>query len=131
MSVREINVVTGEEILRDYTKEEVLATAVAQDALVLSARSDMRLSFAQLLIGLVTEGWIAEAEGDAWLTGTLPSPVVGLISTLPVEQQFPAKARALRPSEVNRSDALVVALGTAQGKTAEELDTFFRTYAQV
>jgi hypothetical protein len=91
----------------------------------------MKLSFAQLLIGLVTEGWITEAEGEAWLAGTLPAPVLDVIATLPAEQQFPAKARALRPSEVVRSDALVVALGTAQGKTDEELDTFFTTYAQV
>lgn len=87
------------------------------------------ISFAQLLIGLVTEGWISEAEGEAWLVGTLPTPVLALISTLPTEQQFAAKARAIRPSEVMRTDALVVSLGAAQGKTPEELDQFFGTYS--
>jgi hypothetical protein len=89
------------------------------------------ISFAQLLIGLVSEQWITEAEGEAWLAGTLPAPVLALIATLPAEQQFPAKARAIRPSEVLRADPLVNLLGVAQGKTGEDLDQFFRTYAQV
>jgi hypothetical protein len=89
------------------------------------------ISFAQLLIGLVSEQWITEAEGEAWLAGTLPAPVLGLIATLPADQQFPAKARALRPSEVLRNDPLVNGMGQAAGKTPEEIDDFFRTYAQV
>lgn len=94
-------------------------------------RTDMRLSFPQLLIGLVTEKWITEAEGDAWVDGTLPAAVSGLISTLPSEMQFAARVRAKRPSEVLRDDPLVNALGAAQKKTPEELDAFFRTYAAV
>lgn len=91
----------------------------------------MRLTFAQLLIGLVAEGWITEAEGDGWLAGTLPAPVLGLISTLPAEQRFAAKARAIRPSEVIRHDPLVEMLGAGQDKTPAELDIFFATYSQV
>jgi hypothetical protein len=89
------------------------------------------LSFAQLMIGLVSEGWITTAEGEAWLTGTLPAPVLALIGTLPAGQQFAAKARALRPTIVERTDPLVSALGAAQGKTPEQLDDFFRTYAAI
>jgi hypothetical protein len=89
------------------------------------------LSFAQLMIGLVSEGWITTAEGEAWLTGTLPAPVLALIATLPDAQQFPAKARALRPTIVERTDPLVNALGAAQGKTPEQLDDFFQTYAAI
>lgn len=89
------------------------------------------LSFAQLLIGLVTEGWITEAEGEGWLVGTLPDPVLLVISMLPTNQQFAAKARASRPSDVERADPLVAALATAEGKTSEEIDTFFITYAAV
>jgi hypothetical protein len=92
-------------------------------------RASMSLSFAQLLIGLVTEGWISQAAGEAWLAGTLPAQVTAILSTLPVEQQFAAKARALRPSVVQRMDPLVAALGFATGKTAEQLDTFFMTYS--
>jgi hypothetical protein len=89
------------------------------------------LSFAQLMIGLVSEGWITTAEGEAWLTGTLPAPVLTLIGTLPAGQQFAAKARALRPTIVERTDPLVSALGAAQGKSPEQLDDFFRTYAAI
>jgi hypothetical protein len=89
------------------------------------------ITFAQLLIGLVTETWITEAEGTAWLQGVLPAAVETLITSLPQEQQFIARARASRPSEVLRDDPLVVALGAAQGKTEEELDDFFITYSGV
>lgn len=89
------------------------------------------LSFAQLLIGLVAEGWITEADGEGWLTGTLPAAVTAVIDTLPQDQRFAAKASALRPSEVLRADPLVSALGMAAGKTEEELDAFFRAYAGV
>lgn len=89
------------------------------------------LSFAQLLIGLVSEGWITQAEGEAWLTGTLPAPVLALIATLPAAQQFAAKARALRPSIIGRNEPLVIMLGAAQDKTEAQLDTFFQTYAAI
>jgi hypothetical protein len=89
------------------------------------------ISFAQLLIGLVTEQWITEAEGEGWLAGTLPMAVLLVIDSLPTGARFAAKARAIRPSEVLRSDPLVAAMGTAAGKTEAEIDTFFRTYAGV
>jgi hypothetical protein len=94
-------------------------------------RSAMHLSFPQLLIGLVTEAWITEAEGDAWLTGTLPAAVDALIATLPVGIRFAARARAIRPSEVVRTDTIVLALADAQDKSPEEMDAFFTTYAAV
>lgn len=86
-----------------------------------------QITFAQLMIGLVTEGWITEDEGDAWLTGTPPAPVLALIAQLPPAARFAARARALRPSIVMLSDPLVQALGAMQGKTAE-LPQFFNTY---
>ena len=110
------------------TPEELLAAEAEE---LEFERSRMQITFAQMLIGLVTEQWITEAEGEAWLTGTLPAAVLALISTLPSGQQFAAKARAIKPSVVLRSDPLVAALGAAQGKTPEQMDVFFRTYAQV
>ncbi len=95
-------------------------------------RGEMKLSFAQLLIGLVTEQWITAAEGRAWRDRTaLPPAVAGLIATLPPEQQFAAETRAMAFTEALRLDPLVEALGAAEGKTPEELDTFFSTYANV
>jgi hypothetical protein len=83
------------------------------------------ISFAQLLIGSVTDGWITEAEAEAWIAGTLPAAILTLIATLPVEQRFAVKARALRPSIIVRADPLVNAFGQAQGKTPAEIDAFF------
>ncbi|MDK3075152.1 hypothetical protein QO034_18855 [Sedimentitalea sp. JM2-8] len=97
-----------------------------------TVRVQMRLTFSQLLIGLVTEGWITEAEGDAWLTGNaLPASAVALVGTLPAPAQFAARARMLRMSEAVRMDPLVVALAAAEGKTDAEIDTFFTTYSGV
>lgn len=102
-----------------------------QVAALEASRAALSLTFAQLLIGLVTETWITEAEGEAWLTGTLPFAVLTVIDSLPANQRFAAKARAMRPSEVLRNDPLVAAMGAAAGKTAAEIDAFFTTYAQV
>ena len=120
-----VNVQTGETQVLDLTPEEIAALPAHQPAPV------PNLSFAQLLIGLVTEAWISEAEGNAWLAGTLPNAVLTVIDSLPAGQRFAAKARALRPSEVLRSDPLVAAMGAAAGKTSAEVDTFFQTYATV
>jgi hypothetical protein len=89
------------------------------------------LSFSQLLIGLVTESWITEAEGEGWLVGILPDPVLAVIAMLPADHRFAAKARAIRPSMIVRADPLVGAMAAAEGKTAEEIDAFFVTYSTV
>lgn len=120
-----VNIQTGEQQVINLTPEEVADLPEPQPVPV------PNLTFPQLLIGLVTEQWITEVEGEAWLAGTLPSAVLEVINTLPVEQRFIAKARAIRPSEVLRSDPLVQALGVAENKTPAELDTFFQTYAGV
>ena len=108
-----------------------LAVAINQVPLPAPPPRIPNLTFAQLMIGLVAEGWITEAEGGAWLVGTLPDPVLLVISMLPPEQQFAAKARAIRPSEIIRNDPLVAALATAEGKTSAEIDDFFLTYSGV
>jgi hypothetical protein len=110
---------------------DVFTEPVIEEPDISIDRQALTLSFAQLLIGLVTESWITQIEGEQWLVGTLPAPVLYLISTLPSEQQFAAKARAIRPSEVLRLDPLVQALAVANNKTEEELDDFFITYAAV
>jgi len=98
----------------------------------LQKRLQLELTFAQLLIGLVAEGWISEAEGEAWLMDNqLPMQVLAVIEQLPASQQFGAKARALRPSIIPRLDPLVEALAQFENKTPEELDEFFETYSKV
>ena len=88
------------------------------------------LSFVQTLTGLVTEGFITEAEGDGWLTGTLPTAVVGLVNTLPANQRFAARARATAFSQALRTDPLLLGLADARNPkvTPAELDAFFIKY---
>lgn len=114
----------------EWTYDSSLETEL-HSALLLIERSKMRLSFAQLLIGLVTEQWISEAEGEAWLSGVLPFAVLTVIDNLPAEQRFAAKARALRPAEISRNDSLVNAMAIAAGKSDDDIDNFFRTYSGV
>jgi hypothetical protein len=124
-----VDVNTGTVTTRALTPEEI--AELPPPPSLEEQRSRMKLTFAQLLIGLVTEEWITEAEGTTWLQGTVPATVNALIQSLPVEQRFTALARAVRPSEVLRLDSLVIAMGSAEGKTATELDDFFRTYSVV
>lgn len=90
-----------------------------------------KLSFAQLLIGLVTEGWITESEGDAWLGRVLPPPVVQLIAAMNPSERFAASARSLDPSVVLRDYPLLNSLAVAQNKSSADLDRFFVTYGSV
>lgn len=90
-------------------------------------RQTTEISFAQLIGGLVTEGWITKAEGQAWLRGTLPAPVETLIAELPEAAQIFAEGRAIRPSVVLLNDPLVQQLAAIRDKSAE-LPRFFNTY---
>lgn len=92
---------------------------------------DRELTFSQLMIGLVTEGWLAETDGEQWLEGKLPVQVLQVVNTLPAQTRFAAKAKAIRPTIIVRSDPLVNALALSQGKTAEEIDEFFDKYSTV
>lgn len=90
------------------------------------------ISFSQLLIGLVSEGWITEEEGRAWRDRTgLPAAVQAVIAKLPQSHRFAAETRALAPSEVLRADSLVAAIGAEAKKSPEDLDQFFRIYSTV
>lgn len=119
------------DVLGDFPVGAVTVDPGPKPLTIEEQRALMRLTFAQLLIGLVEETWITEAEGDQWLQGTLPNSVLTVINTLPLSQQFAAKARALVPSIVDRMDPLVIALGASESKTDAEMDTFFTTYSGV
>jgi len=90
-----------------------------------------QLTFYQLLIGLVSEGWITEVEGEGWLTGNLPQSVLKAILDLPQEQQFTAKVHSIRPAVVSRNDIIVQALSEAKGKSNFEVDDFFINYEKI
>lgn len=117
---------------RDYSLVEVPPPPAPTPEEVLQAeRAGMQLSFAQMIIGLVAEQWITQADGEGWLAGILPPTVIATIHLLPQAHQFAAKAKATRPSYVARLDPLVEMMALAQKRTPAEIDAFFRTYATV
>lgn len=119
---------------KDYSlvaKAPVVPVTPSPQEVLAMRRQQMVLTFAQLLIGLVTEGWITDVEGRAWLKGDPPDAVNQLIESLPQPQRFAAYARAVAPSVVERLDPLVVALGQLTYKSEEEIDLFFETYSVV
>lgn len=103
------------------------APIVEQD----SSTVELKMSFAQLLIGLVSEAFITEQEAELWLQGQLPQPVLETIDTLPLASRFAAKVKATRPSEVLRADPIVWAMADSKGMTPEQLDQFFINYSAV
>jgi len=126
-------IVNGQRV--EMTEAEVAefeASRAVDPAEVLAAwRATATISFPQLLIGLVAEGWITEAEGLAWNAKVLPAAVTAVIASLPQGMQFAATTRALNPSIVERSNPLVSAIGAAASKSEADLDLFFQTYAAV
>lgn len=101
-------------------------------------RAQMRLSFAQFLMGLVEQGWISTAEHGAWLSGSgLPAAVAAALATIPetapdgTMPRLRAQTRALRPSVVERGNDLLALMAHLRGATPEQLDDFFRVYAAV
>lgn len=118
------------EVMADKVRAYGRAVPMSEEEIAAREAAKPRLSFAQMLSGLVTLGWITEADGELWLSGTLPQVVLDVIATLPQEARFPAKAKAVRPSEVVRDDPLVSMLGQAQGKTEADIDAFFAFAAQ-
>lgn len=98
------------------TPEQVLTTMPA-------------VSHAQIIAALILSQIITEAEGVAWITGTLPAAVEAMIAALPADQRVIARLRAIRPSSVVPTDPLVAALAAAQGHDTADLIVLFETAA--
>ena len=121
---------------RVVSKSYVLENGVAvervelEDVPVAVPRS---VPFNKLVVGLVEDGWLTQAEGEAWLDGSLPTPVIGAIEAMSADQQFRARAKAKAMQEAERNDALLFAAAKAKmpKATDEEIhaildDSFIR-----
>lgn len=87
------------------------------------------VSHAQIIAALIGSDILTEAEGVAWITGTLPASVEAMLAALPAEQRTIARLRAIRPSSVVPTDPLVAALAAAEGKSVEDLIVIFTAAA--
>lgn len=83
------------------------------------------VSHAQIVAALISKGVITEAEGVAWISGTLPAAVEAMIAQLPEEQQIIARLRAIRPTYVSPTDPMVGRLAILNGNTLRELIGIF------
>lgn len=125
-------------VVTAMTAEEAAAFHKEQSTTSIPLPVPQVLSFAQFVVGLTEQGWITPQEGTNWLTATsLPAAVEAAINALPATAEdgsmprLRARARALRPSEVVRSNPLLLMMAAQRGATAEDLDTFFRVYAAI
>lgn len=121
----EVNVLTGEQTVIPLTPEEIAAIPPAPPPIT------PRISFAQLLIGLVNRGWITEQEGLEWLSGTPPSRINTVINGLPEELRFKATARTLRPTDIDPDDFLVNMLVMQQELSPQQKHEFFVECSQL
>jgi hypothetical protein len=72
------------------------------------------------------EGIITQDEAIALLAvGAIPPSLSAAVASLPAAQQFAAKMAILGNQTFERSNALIVALGAAMGKTDTDLDALF------
>lgn len=81
------------------------------------------ISDRQFFQQLAVMGLITEAEAlSAVKTGDIPATLMGLVSALPVEQQFAAEMLLSGAVSFVRSHPLTIAFGQAFGWTSEQLD---------
>lgn len=87
----------------------------------------------QMLLGLKAGGYITAQEAvDAAATGAIPAAVQAIFDNLPTQDERDDAAITWASMSVcERMNPLVIALGAANGLTAEQLDTFFETFAAV
>lgn len=115
----EINVRTGEQTIIPLTPEEIAALPPPPPPIT------PRISFAQLLIGLVRRAFITEPEAFEWASGTLPAIIIAMIASLPNEMRLPATLRALRPTDIDPDDLLVNMMVAQQNLSPQQKHEFF------
>lgn len=108
-------------------------TAPADAAPDLSAlRASMTMTRRQVIIGMVSEGLISEAEGIALAaTGAAPAAVEAMIATLPANEQAGARITLAAFTVAYRLDPMTAIFQQAGGMTDAQMDAFFTAYAAV
>lgn len=97
-----------------------------------------RVTFRQLLLGLMADEWITAAEAETWASrSALPSIVEGAIASLPADDRPAARVTAHTMTEAYRTDPLLVAAATAAmpeadaEQVAAALDASFDAWSEL
>jgi hypothetical protein len=97
-------------------------TELATKAAIVPAQASCR----QFFQAAAQEGIITQDEAIALLAiGAIPPSLSAAVASLPSAQQFAAKMAILGNQTFERSNALILALGAAMGKTDADLDALF------
>lgn len=90
------------------------------------------ISRLQLILGMTAAGLITPAEGVAAASGTaIPASVEAVFAGLPATEATAARIRWFAMTEVERANPLVAAVAIAAGKSAAEMDQFFRDWRRL
>jgi hypothetical protein len=107
-------------------------TLVGGSAKLAKRRAEMQLTPRQLFIGLAAAGLVTDDEAIASAAlGTLPAAVEAVVAGLSPAEQTAARITWARMGVVERTDPLVALLAAQAGKTAEDVDAFFETFAAI
>ena len=99
---------------------------------VVAAGVPREISRRQFFQQLAVDGVIDEAEAKAAVkTGDLPDVLIGFVAALPQADRFAAEMLLAGASVFLRDHPLTSAVGAAQGRTAAEIDAFFRAAAEL
>ena len=124
----------GDETIIDVTTGEIIVAAdpPTPEALAAAARAGMSLTRRQVIIGMVLEGLISQAEGIAMSTAkTPPAAVETMLAAMPEPQQTVARITLADFTVAYRLDPMVALFQTAGGLTDAQMDAFFVGYAAV
>lgn len=120
---------TTDEVQSDWTYENGVWVSPEP---VSSVEVPNSITRRQLLIGLTTEQIITTEEAiQAATSGTLPSLLNNIISSLSPTEQIGAKITWATMSVCEKNNQLLLAAMTALGKTPQDLDNFFIKYSKV
>lgn len=89
-----------------------------------------RVSALQFIAACAALGYITEAEAESWAAGNaLPAAVLAMIASLPQQEQFPARLRALAMTEAERDSPMIAAALSVLGLSEAARDDLFRMAA--
>jgi len=87
------------------------------------------ISDRQFFQQLAVAGIITEEQALASNAAVIPAPLLAIINAMPAEQQFGAKMLVSGATIFERDNPMTIAIGTAYGWNAEQIDSFFRAAA--
>lgn len=110
-------------------QQKAAAQGVIDNLDVSAAPVPQSISDRQFFQQLAAAGIITPDQALASNAAVIPAPLLTIIEQMPAEQQFAAKMLVSGATVFERSHPMTIAIGTAYGWTAAQVDDFFRAAA--